>query len=88
MSVKNDDLRRMLHVALGVPVGAAEGVTTVKQFLAWVDAAAAVAGEAAVCHWRAACSNGGGGGESSRSRSNGRGRRRGGRGGGSVAPVT
>ena len=47
-SVRNDDLRRMLHVALGVPVGAAEGVTTVEEFLGWVEAQAAVAGEAAV----------------------------------------
>ena len=46
--MRNGDLRRMLHVALGVPVGAAEGVTTVEEFLGWVEAQAAVAGEAAV----------------------------------------
>ena len=66
----------MLHVALGVPVGAAEGVTTVEEFLGWVEAQAAVAGEAAV---RAI-------GEPPVPMV--RGRRRGGRGGGSAAAVT
>ena len=48
MSVKNDALLAMLYAALDVPANAAEGVTTVEEFVAWVEKEANVAGQSAV----------------------------------------